>query len=204
MTDENSSSTSTNYLKYKSKNPLQSYLLDRFLKKISLFVKPLNPDSLLDVGCGEGFVLSKLKNDKVLPKNVAGIDISDKALKMAKSALSEVKFEISDVRSLPYKDNSFDLLVCLEVLEHITDYKKALRELVRVSNKYLLISVPWEPFFSLANILRGKNVTLLGKDPQHVNYWSKGKFNKLLVTTGHCVVFHKIVFPWQVVLIKVV
>ena len=57
---------------------------------------------------------------------------------------------------------------------------KALKELVRVSNKYLVISVPNEPLFMLAQLLRGKNWSRLGNDIEHINHWTFVSFPKFV------------------------
>jgi SAM-dependent methyltransferase len=203
MTDEKTPSPTSNTIKYRSRNPLQKFLLFKFLKEITNTIESLKFNSLLDAGCGEGFVLKKLQEENMLPGNAVGIDISREALKKAQFLLKEVEFKKGDIVDLPFKRNSFDLVICMEVLEHIRDYKKALRELIRVSDKYILVSVPWEPIFSLGNMARGKNVHRLGRDPQHVNFWSYKEMKSLLKDHELDIVCSKIVFPWQVFVCRV-
>ncbi len=54
----------------------------------------------------------------------------------------------ADVQNLPFKDNSFDIVTCFEVLEHVPDPVAAMKELRRVCKHRLLISVPNDPWFT--------------------------------------------------------
>lgn len=97
----------------------------------------LKPKSVLEVGVGNKLVSSYLKNN--------GVDVTtcdyDKTLK------PDV---VSDIRDLSkFKDNSFDVVIAFEILEHIpwNDLDKALSELKRVSKKYVVISVPHTGWF---------------------------------------------------------
>lgn len=193
---------SRNYIKYSSNNPIQNYLIRRFLKKILSEIKFLRPKIVLDAGCGEAFVLKSLLDSGRNLESLTGIDISKKAINMAKKMVPQARFGVMDIRNIESDDNHFDLVLCLETIEHIKNPEKALREIVRVSNKYILLSVPWEPFFSLANLLRLKNISLFGKDPEHVNFWSVRAFKKFIEANGLKVEKHEIIFPWQMILIK--
>ena len=107
-----------------------------------------------------------------------------------------------DIYKLPYKSNSFDLVVCTEVLEHLENPKKALRELIRVSGKYILLSVPNEPFFRLSNFLRGKNLPRWGNDIEHVQNWTSSGFAKFVNIKGVKIIDKKHPFPWTIILLK--
>lgn len=97
---------------------------------------PDNCDSLLEVGCGDGRILNQIKDNY---KTIYGIDISKEAIKNV-----EVPTKLADASELPFPDNSFDIVLCCEVLEHIPyeTYQKSLKELERVAKKYIIISVP--------------------------------------------------------------
>ncbi len=82
---------------------------------------------ILDVGCGTGALLGELK-DKY---NVSGIDFSDKAVVFCKMrGIENVTLGVGE--KLPYVDNRFDVVLVLDVLEHIKDDEKAMREIHRV------------------------------------------------------------------------
>lgn len=54
----------------------------------------------------------------------------------------KLRFQIADIRQIPYKDNSFDTVIAFEVLEHLDNVELALRELYRVTSDNIIISVP--------------------------------------------------------------
>ena len=101
-----------------------------------LNVLPHDINNLLDIGCGNGIITNNL------PKNIniIGLDISSEAIKHVKAGKL-----IASVLDIPFPDNSFDLVMANDMLEHIPekDYGKACAELQRVAKKYLLITVPY-------------------------------------------------------------
>ena len=167
-----------NYKKHTSRNPLQKLFIRRFLKALAKDVKVFHPKTVLDVGCGEGFTLSYLRHEDI-GKKLEGIDFSEKAVEIGRRLYPYLDLKKGDIYHLPYKDDSFDMVICTEVLEHLTYPEKALKELARVSRKYCVISVPHEPWFRVGNFLRGKNITRWGNDIEHINHWSKGGIVKL-------------------------
>lgn len=142
-------------------------------------VKMLKPVSILDVGCGEGFTLERLRKAKI-GKHLEGVDYLDLAIKLGKKEHPQLILKKGSIYDLKYKANSFDVVICSEVLEHVDDPEKGLEELVRVSKKYVVLSVPNEPFFMLGNLLRGKNVSRLGNDIEHINHWTFWQFRKFV------------------------
>ncbi len=109
--------------------------MDRILSTMEFI--PDGVDTILDAGCGNGIFVNNLPPGKY--SRVVGLDRSERAL-------SSVKTEkvAGDISSLPFPDGSFDMVASLEVLEHLSgrEYESAVRELLRVSKKYILISVP--------------------------------------------------------------
>ena len=104
----------------------------------------------------------------------------------------------ADVYDLPFPSRSYDLVLCLEVLEHLADPARALREIRRVSRQACLLSVPHEPFFRLGNVARGKNLSRLGDPADHVQHWGAAGFTDFCrrevtvrTATG--------AFPWLIV-----
>jgi SAM-dependent methyltransferase len=190
-----------NLQKHLNPNPIQRWLLRRFHRRIVELVRETGARRVLDVGCGEGFTLRELRDDR-LEATMVGMDFSAPALAwnqaqhMAQSPLS-----VADIHHLPLEDHSFDLVLCLEVLEHLPDSGQGLRELLRVTRDYVLVSVPHEPFFRGANLLRGKHVGALGNDPEHLHNYSGWAFRRL-VSAHATIVWHGYSFPWQITLVR--
>lgn len=184
-----------NLQKHLNPNPVQRYLLRRFHRQVASLLKATGAQRILDAGCGEGFVISYLlwKSDRLA---ITGMDCSLEAIEMARqivpSALSkaypepgrrverDVLLNVGDLREMPYGDDSFDLVMCLEVLEHLPDPHRGLRELRRVTSAHCLVSVPHEPFFRATNFLRGKHVSAWGRDPEHLQHWTAKQFRHLV------------------------
>src|SRR5437870_3704449 len=82
---------------------------------------------LLDAGCGSGLMLSKLERDA----SVFGLDASREAVALANARGYEVK--LSKVEEIPYRAGTFDVVTCLDVLEHTPDDVRSLTELRRVT-----------------------------------------------------------------------
>ena len=194
--------TSINYgnlQKHQNPSKAQQFLIHRFHRKIAGLVRQTAVDRLLDSGCGEGFVLDYFRQEGLVLQ-YTGCDLRLDALQWARSSLiADLDAAVSDVHRLPFPDNSFPLVICLEVLEHLPDSAVGLRELARVTSDYLLLSVPHEPFFRGANFLRGKHIGSLGNDPEHLHNYSGGAFYRLVSDVVN-VILHGYSFPWQIVL----
>src|SRR3989344_5076349 len=135
-----------NFRKHTGKNPLQKFLIGNFYKELISITKNLNISSVLDVGCGEGFTLNKLSENKI-GKKLEGVDFQETAIEIGTKTHPHLALKQGNIYGLEYKDNTFDLVMATEVLEHLEDPKKGLLELIRVSKKYILLSVPNEPLF---------------------------------------------------------
>lgn len=96
---------------------------------------------ILDVGCAKGFMLYDFK--RLYPEIQGyGIDISEYAITHAKDEIREF-VQVSDARALPFKDNSFDLVISITTLHNLNkeDLKTALQEIMRVSKKDAFITL---------------------------------------------------------------
>jgi SAM-dependent methyltransferase len=174
---------SSNFRKHTSANPVQRTLIDRFHREIVERVAAMAPERVLDAGCGEGFV-ARLLLDRIRGLRLTGCELSDSALRLAISANPEATFARGSITQLPFADRSFDVVCCFEVLEHLPGDgpAQALAEFARVARRGVVLSVPHEPVFSLANVVRGKNLGVRppGSDPDHRQFWSHGAFARLV------------------------
>jgi SAM-dependent methyltransferase len=190
-----------NLQKYLNPNPIQRWLLRRFYGHIAGLVRATGALRILDVGCGEGFTARHLREDGV-SATMAGVDYSPAALAWSLANHKDLThLSVADAHYLPFPDVSYDLVLCLEVLEHLPDSSLALRELLRVSRDYVLVSVPHEPFFRGANFVRGKHLRALGNDPEHLHTYDGRAFRRLVAAEAK-VVWSGQSFPWQIALLR--
>lgn len=182
---------SGNLRKHTSHNPLQRLLLRRFHDHIAALAAQALQGSgdrpvVVEVGCGEGFVLAALQRS--LPAllgrpggvRLAGLDLRLDALAVAAGLAPGAGLARAEALHLPLPDGAADVALCLEVLEHLPDPWPAVAELRRVARRAVLVSVPDQPWFALANLARGKNLPTWGDDPEHLHHWRGGTFVRLL------------------------
>lgn len=100
-----------------------------------------NQSSILDVGCGKGYLLYEFK--KLLPQaRVVGFDVSQYAIKNAKDEISESVFVYDAKDPLPFGDSEFDLALSLGTLHNLPIFhlKTALSEMERVGkDKFVMV-----------------------------------------------------------------
>ncbi|MDA7818268.1 class I SAM-dependent methyltransferase [Sulfurimonas sp.] len=96
---------------------------------------------VLDVGCAKGFMLFDMK--EIIPGiTVEGIDVSSYAIENSKEEVKEF-LKVADVRSLPFEDNSFDVVISINTIHNLEreECGKALQEIERVSRGKSFITV---------------------------------------------------------------
>lgn len=187
-----------NRQKHESKNPVQRLLISGFHDALGDALRTLAPRSLLDVGCGEGYVLQALQR-RGLDCELNGIDRSEEAIRAAQGRVSQGKLRVEDALSLVNRGERYDVVMMLEVLEHIADPARMLPILYALSRRHVVLSVPWEPFFRGLNLARGKHIRALGNDPEHVNHWGRHGFMRFV--SQHFVVREAPwVFPWTLLI----
>ena len=129
-------------------NPWQDINHRDRLKTIVRWVDEVLPDGgrVLDAGCAHGEVAAAIARRRP-DADVVGVDIADVWVEEARrrhNNVPNVRFERADVRDLPFDDDSFDVVICAEVIEHLPDdgWERAVRELDRVSRDVVIISIP--------------------------------------------------------------
>ena len=106
---------------------------------------------LLDVGCGAGFLL-RVAEEKGL--SACGIDLSERAVKMAKQITTNSEILVGNAEKLPWKDCSFDFVTCLGTLEHLPHPDRGVKEIVRVLKKGARTNIIVPNLFSFVNIFK--------------------------------------------------
>jgi ubiquinone/menaquinone biosynthesis C-methylase UbiE len=109
---------------------------------------------------------------------------------------------VASAYDLPWADDQFDLVLTMEVLEHLEDPQRALREIARVSRRYVIASVPNEPVWRILNMLRGAYLKDFGNTPGHVQHFSPRAFRRLLETELEIIDTCR-PLPWQMALCRV-
>lgn len=123
---------------------------------------------IVDIGFGSGdFLRILLEKSKPNQFITYGLDYSEAAVSRAKKIIPDGNFITDDVNNLPYDDNFFDLVACIQTLEHLNTPHKVVSEFDRICapNGLILISIP-----------NGKFDDYEG----HVNFWDENQFKKFL------------------------
>jgi len=121
-----------------------SYIQEKFLRPIRLnaildIISKLPPGSILDLGCMDDYLLKEIEvrfKDKF---NYSGIDDNPK--------IETTKIVKQKVEQIP-KNKKYDIVICTEVLEHLDNPVEGMNKLKKLSKRFILVSVPNEPFFS--------------------------------------------------------
>ena len=195
--------TGNTFDKYGSTNPVVRKLMNGFESTLEELWHKAAPDSILDVGCGEG-VLTEQWADKLGSGRIVGIDLDDPKLKAEwdKRRRGNLEYRVEDATNLSYADNEFDMATAIEVLEHVPDPERTVSEMARVAKRWVLVSVPREPLWRGLNMARGAYLKDWGNTPGHINHWSKRSFVSMLSRYG-TVEEARSPFPWTMVLVRV-
>jgi ubiquinone/menaquinone biosynthesis C-methylase UbiE len=129
---------------------------------------------VLDAGCGSGYGADVLAREA---REVLGIDNSDEAIAYARAhyGAANMRFERASCLEIPAPDGSFDLVVAFEIIEHLSDWRRFLREVRRVlapEGKFL-VSTPNQIYYAEARVE-------LGPNPFHVHEFEYSEFQREL------------------------
>jgi 2-polyprenyl-3-methyl-5-hydroxy-6-metoxy-1,4-benzoquinol methylase len=201
--DREGTVTGNTYDKYGSTNPVVRRLMAGFEGTLEELFTRADPQSLLDVGCGEGVLTHQWAQRLGDQRRVVGIDLDDPALhaEWAKRTAPNLEYRVMKAENLPFADGEFDAAAAIEVLEHVPDAEHTVAEMARVAKRWLLVSVPREPLWRALNMARGAYWKDLGNTPGHLNHWSKRSFVALLSRHGE-VVEARSPFPWTMLLVR--
>ncbi len=130
---------------------LRAYAQSHRLREIASLAArylPFSPDArVLDLGCGDGFATDRVLDG--LPRSMClGIDLSVHKLKVMRAKLARCCATVADAERVPLKSASFDIVLCLELIEHVLDPLSVLKEVRRLlrPNGRCLISTPADSF----------------------------------------------------------
>ncbi|OGH68380.1 MAG: hypothetical protein A3I29_04130 [Candidatus Magasanikbacteria bacterium RIFCSPLOWO2_02_FULL_44_11] len=137
-----------------------------FINIIADIINKHNPTSILDVGCGEGGVISDLAQRTSGTRNFSGVDVAAIGIKRSKKkGVTNATFELYDGLTIPFSDGKFELAFSTFVFEHLTKPERVFAEMGRVTKQggYILIACPnyGSPFFRSPCNKENKTVLLL-------------------------------------------
>jgi ubiquinone/menaquinone biosynthesis C-methylase UbiE len=107
---------------------------------IDNYFRNINDTKILEIGSGDGGVIQFLKTNN----DVYGLDASESGIEICnKKAIKACLFDAS-IDTIPFEDNYFDSVICLETLEHLENPQHCLEEIKRVlkPGKHLIVSIP--------------------------------------------------------------
>jgi 2-polyprenyl-3-methyl-5-hydroxy-6-metoxy-1,4-benzoquinol methylase len=202
-TDAAGTVTGNTFDKYGSTNPVVKRLMAGFHRELDDLFARAAPTSILDVGCGEGVLVSEWA-ERLGDGRVVGIDLDDPQLhgEWRKRQRPNLEYRVQKAEDLPFHADEFDFASAIEVLEHVSEPEHTLAEMARVAKRHLLVSVPREPLWRGLNMARGAYLGDWGNTPGHVNHWSKRGFLSFLRAVGDPVAVRS-PFPWTMVLVRV-
>lgn len=190
--------------KYGSTNPVVARLLDRWTGRLRGVIGPVT-GTVVDVGVGEGLCLERVLASgegpaaptAPAPTRVVAVEYRFDKAAVTAGRLGDVQVTVGDAGMLPFPDGAADLVMCIEVLEHLPTVAPAVAELARITGGRCVVSVPYEPWFRLGNLGRGKNIGRLGNDPEHVHAFTPGRLRRTLAVSFADV---RVVtaFPWLI------
>ncbi len=150
----------------------------------------LEPRTICDIGCGAGEVLKLVQQGIGRECDLVGYDISPSALALAHSRENErLHFRLADIR----RDDTarYDLMLLMDVLEHLEDYFTFLREL-RPRSEYKIIHIPLD--ISARTVLFGE-LSAFRAQYGHLHYFTKDVALQMLADAGYEVV--DCIYTWQ-------
>lgn len=178
--------------KYATTNPVVHALLKRWLERVRHALGEA-PGAVIDVGVGEGLALERLLGHTP----AVGVELRLGKLAAAGRRLDHLQPVCADAGMLPFPTGAADTVTCIELLEHLVTPELAVAELARVTKDRCVVSVPWEPWFRLGNLGRGKNLRGWGNDPEHVQWFQPASLQRLL-ESGFAEVEVSTCLPWLV------
>ena len=148
-----------------------------------------NGIKILDIPCGVGHYFRKMRELGNI--EYLGIDLDSEAIAMAKEVWKcapNARFAVQDIsKNLDLEDNSFDVVYCYNLLLHLEDYKEVIRELFRVSKKYIIIRSLFDEKESINSIDVAEDyLEVYSSGKAQYNTYARNDVANFLNDLGHC------------------
>ena len=189
--------------RYTRSGRIGNFLISRFYRDLEEMYLRRKAEirNVLEVGVGAGFSTQRIRGFLDHEVVLEASEYEEELVPVAVKRNPGVVIRQESVYELGRPACSFDLVICLEVLEHLEHPDRALQELARVSKKYVIVSVPREPLWRAMNVMRGKYLLSLGNTPGHIQHWSTQKFCRLLSKQFNIVEIRRPV-PWSMLMLS--
>lgn len=184
--------------KYTEGGFVARYLVNNYFKSVQTLLSLCEDvKTAHEIGVGEG--MSTQRIFKMVPFLTAS-EFVDELVEKAKINNPTCAIFQESVYELKNQNQSIDLILLLEVLEHLDYPEKALQEIKRVSSKYLIVGVPREPLWRFLNMCRFKYLKDFGNTPGHLNNWSTKEIVNLVEKEFGKVIAIETPIPWTILL----
>ena len=141
----------------------------------------LDPKRICEIGCGAGEILNKLSEYYADDKELTGYEISPQAFEICnKKTKKNLSFELSDL--LEISNTYFDIVLSIDVFEHVEDYFGFLRKL-KEKAEYKVFHIPLD--LSVQSVLRSSPIINQRKSVGHIQYFTKETALETLKDTGY-------------------
>ncbi len=188
--------------KYEHARGLGARLVDRFYADVRGLLAPVvRPGmSVAEIGCGAGFSTQRLSAWFPSGIHFSASDVGGSLVEKARKRNPDIPISRQSVYALALDDKSVDVLVMMEVLEHLEHPDAALKELARVARSHVLVSTPREPIWCALNMARGKYLGAFGNTPGHIQHWSSHGLRQQ-VSPWFDIVAMRQPLPWTILLL---
>ena len=182
------------------KNPLSRWMVNNFDRQLISLLSETGAKNIHEVGCGEGRITYKIS--ELFKIKIRGTDLSETIISTlnGKNSNPLISFESKSIYDLVPGEDSADVILCCEVMEHIDNPSKGLDILKELKARFYVFSVPREPLWRFLNMMRFKYLKYLGNTPGHINHWSSRQFSGLLSKNGFSIIKIKKPLPWTMCL----
>jgi methionine biosynthesis protein MetW len=148
-------------------------------------LKSFKPYKMIDVGCGDGATTVRIANYFNLDMdNVYGVDYDDDLVNASNKLFNVHKTDL-ETDDIPFEDNTFDLVICNQVLEHLKHYRKVIDDLIRITCEkgYIIIGIPnLSHLINRIYLLFGRQPLCIHLNSSHVRSFTHKSFSNMLMS----------------------